>query len=869
MNLKTLYQQFIHISKYARWRDEDKRRETPEETVDRYIAFMCDEQCKGLIPDDVRKELRDGIMSLDVLPSMRALMTAGPALRRDNVAAYNCSYMAIDDVAVFDELLYILMCGTGVGFSVERQNITNLPAIPDVLRKSKTVIKVEDSRIGWANSLRELISMLYQGRIPEWDVSELRPAGAKLKTFGGRSSGPAPLEALFRFCVSTFKNAAGRKLNSIECHDICCKIGEVVVAGGVRRSACISLSNVSDDRMRSAKSGEWFRTAPWRRISNNSAAYTEKPGMDVFFKEWLALYESKSGERGIFNREAAVKHMAKAGRRDPNHQFGVNPCQPGFATVITKKGLRTMAEVKIGDVVWTGSIWARVANKQETGNKHVYRYETAAGRFIGTTNHRVVQAGIKIPVDDASSIDVARVSRVGLSRSFPIIGQHVADGMVLGACRGDIRDDGTISFRAPRQLAGHLDDDVLGGLVARDPYSPSRHAYRIATTLRAPALLPHYWRVIPDKYLYGNLSVVRSFLLGLFSVCGKITSGGNVRLRVQSKRMAEQVQDMLSAIGLRSRLAKIASLAPGGYTVTLERSSEAYMNNIGFLQYGPFYRPGLRSDSEHITVMSKIRAKAYLGVHPVYSLTVDDPEHTYCTSGLRVANCGEIVLRPSGLCNLSEVVVREADTLDDVRRKVRLATILGTMQATLTNFRYLRPIWAKNAKEEALLGVSLTGVMDNSLFGGREGKTALKTALEGLRDYAIEVNQEWSERLGINPAAAVTCQKPSGCATLDTRIKTDRGVLSFAELLHINGVDPRDLRDGTWIDPTVTVQAYDKNNTLQPITKLYINGVREVFEIEDESGNTFKFTGNHRLLTTQGWKRVDELTVEAEIISFD
>jgi len=449
MTQMTPYQQFIHMSRYSRWIEEKGRRETWDETVDRYINFMCDIQCEGKIPQEVRKELRDAIYNLEIMPSMRAMMTAGPALERDNVAAFNCSYLPIDNPKAFDELMYVLMCGAGVGFSVERQIITKLPKIAESVKPSDTTIVVKDSKIGWAQAYGELISLLYSGRIPRIDGRNVRKAGERLKTFGGRASGFLPLKDLCDFTINVFKNAAGRKLTSIECHDLCCKIGEIVVVGGVRRSAEISLSNLSDDRMRHAKSGDWWKTEPQRTLANNSVAYTEKPGMQQFIQEWTALYESKSGERGIFNREAVRDRIINVGRRDPDYEFGINPC-------------------------------------------------------------------------------------------------------------------------------------------------------------------------------------------------------------------------------------------------------------------------------------------------------------------------GEIILRPNGFCNLSEVIIRAEDTVEDLRRKVRLTTILGTMQATLTNFRYLRNVWKVNAEEEALLGVSLTGIFDNVLTSGREGKDVLKTTLNTLRDFAIDTNKEWASILGINQAGAVTCTKPSG-----------------------------------------------------------------------------------------------------------
>ena len=327
--LPTPYQQFIHKSRYARWLDDEQRRENWDETVDRYVGFMQDQVLMKhniKLDDKTVNELRDGILSLDVMPSMRAMMTAGPALSRDNICGYNCSYIPVDSPRAFDECMYILMCGTGVGFSVERENVDKLPVVSDNFDKSDIVIKVADSKPGWAKSLRELIALLYAGQVPSWDVSEIREAGAKLKIMGGRASGPQPLLDLFDFVVKVFKKASGRRLFPIECHDIMCKIGEVVVVGGVRRSALISLSNLNDDQMAHAKSGQWWETEPQRALANNSVAYKSKPEMGTFMREWLALYDSKSGERGMFNREAADKQVARNGRREQGHMWGTNPC---------------------------------------------------------------------------------------------------------------------------------------------------------------------------------------------------------------------------------------------------------------------------------------------------------------------------------------------------------------------------------------------------------------------------------------------------------------------------------------------------------------------------------------------------------------
>jgi len=318
--LPTDYQAFIHTSRYAKYFD-GKGRESWSETVDRYMGNVVGYD----IDHKVYNEIREAILGLEIMPSMRAMMTAGVALERDNTAGYNCSYLPVDDPKSFDEAMFILLCGTGVGFSVERQFINKLPEIPKLF-ESDTTIVVKDSKEGWAKAFRQLLVLLWAGEIPLWDVSRVRPAGARLKTFGGRASGPAPLVDLFNFAVKLFKEAEGRKLSSIECHDLMCKIGEIVVVGGVRRSAMISLSNLSDDRMRHAKSGNWWDNEPQRALANNSVAYTEKPDSLSFMREWMALVESGSGERGIFNREASKKQAAKNGRRDSDYDFGTNPC---------------------------------------------------------------------------------------------------------------------------------------------------------------------------------------------------------------------------------------------------------------------------------------------------------------------------------------------------------------------------------------------------------------------------------------------------------------------------------------------------------------------------------------------------------------
>ena len=462
MRLPTTYQEYIHLSRYARWDYNQGRRETWDETVERYFNFFTEwleEKHEYKLENGEKTELENVVKDLGVMPSMRCLMTAGPALKKENTAGYNCSYVKVDNQRSFDEILYVLMNGTGVGFSVEEEYTTQLPVIPDELYDTDTVIVVADSKLGWAKAFKELISLLYGGHVPKWDVSKVRPAGAPLKTFGGRASGPEPIVDLFNFTINTFRNAKGRKLKQIECHDIVCKTAEIVVVGGVRRSALISLSDLNDREMRFAKSGQWWEQNVQRALANNSVNYKEKPDVGTFMREWLSLYDSKSGERGIYNSMSAKRTV-----------------------------------------------------------------ERLNGRY--------------------------------------------RDG-----------------------------------------------------------------------------------------------SGDNIRRRI---------------------------------------------------------------------------AREDFGTNP----------------------CSEIILRSREFCNLSEVVIRRNDTRESLKAKVKHATILGTFQSTLTEFKYLSREWKRNCDEERLLGVSLTGIMDNPLTNGSKGK--LDELLEELRDVAYETNKEWAEKLGIPTSAAITCVKPSG-----------------------------------------------------------------------------------------------------------
>jgi ribonucleoside-triphosphate reductase len=467
--LPTEYQSFIHMSRYSRWLEEEGRRETWTETVGRLIVYFknqIDVNYKGIIKDKEWKELEEAILSLQVMPSMRALMTAGGALDRENVAAYNCSYIPIDSPKAFDEVLYILMNGTGVGFSVERQYADKLPTIPDQeFENTDDVISVADSKEGWARAFRDLISFLYTARIPKISVTKVRPAGARLKTFGGRASGPQPLVDLFDFTISKFKEARGRKLSSMECHDIVCKTGEVVVVGGVRRSALISLSNLSDQRIRGAKMGEWWNENPQRALANNSVAYTEKPDVGIFMKEWLSLYESKSGERGIFNRASAQAKAAENGRRDASWDFGTNPCSEIILrpnqfcnlTEVVCRSTDTMTtltkKVKIATIL--GTIQSTFTNFGYLRKR--WQNNTEEERLLG-----VSLTGIMDSVE-LNTID-------GLAPRLEVLKQHAVDTNKELAKKIGIPQSTAITCVKPSGTVSQLVDSASGIHARHNPY---------------------------------------------------------------------------------------------------------------------------------------------------------------------------------------------------------------------------------------------------------------------------------------------------------------------------------------------------------------------------------------------------------------
>lgn len=942
----TEYQEFIHLSRYARWLESEGRRETWEETVDRYIGYMIDEKCAGKIDDGTRGEIREGMLKLEVMPSMRCLMTSGPALRRDEAAGYNCSYLAIDDIAAFDEMLYLLMCGTGAGFSVERQFIDKLPDVAERLRSSKTTITVEDSKIGWANAYRELISMLYQGRIPEFDVSQVRKAGERLKTFGGRSSGPGPLIDLFKFTISTFKQACGRKLNSLECHDLCCKIGEIVVVGGVRR--CLP-------------EGALVQTVnglvPIEDINPGDMIITGGESAKV-------VAQVESGEQDILN----IKHENGDIQVTRKHRMAVLlPGTDGHPVMKFKRADQlTVNDVLVWDLAGTNGIKTKLP--EVTGNGHFNENEVFTPDLdeeiawligvvhgYGCVNSRSIS--ITTATDQVAILEksLSIFKRFGISGSITdghgdclrlrINSKPLADWFKMHIKRSNIPIEiPSFIINSTRNirwayLAGLFDADGRSREDGRLDQMSSIYkdfGYSVRSLLSSLGIGVYYGNVSAERRrkngeqahdsctlsIKGNTNRERWIReVGQFSISGKLdpdrkfSSPDDYRYPVElldypkgwKKTSSVTYQTAISRgfvkpspyaptpiceisiIGTANtydieveninRFTTSGLVVHNSALISLSNPSDDRMrhaktgewwNTAGhraLANNSACYTEKPESDRFLREWLALIESKS--GERGIFNRAAAkkvverngrrDPNHEFGCNP-----CSEILLRSCGFCNLSEVVVRSTDTVEDVERKVRLATIVGTIQSTLTDFRYLRKKWQDNAEEECLLGVSLTGVMDNKLFSGRDGKKNLSAALDGLREYAISVNKEWSKKLGVNQSVAITCNKPSGCRPWDSLVTTDNGILTLEELFENHQYGDK------WGDYSGSSSAMIEDGKTTPITKTYVNGKSPVLEIEMNFGLTVRSTPNHKWFVkshkstswekkVNQWKRTDEI----------
>jgi len=789
------YRGFIAKSRYARWLEEENRRETWSETVNRYIDFMADHMDKnypGAISNDFWTEAADMILQHKVMPSMRALMTAGPALERSNVAGYNCSFMPVDSLRSFDEALYILMNGTGLGFSVETKYVCQLPVMPNAFRQVKDVVVVGDSKEGWAKAYRQLINHLVNGQIPVIDPTQLRPAGARLKTFGGRSSGPQPLIDLFDFTIKIFVQAAGRQLTDIEVHDIMCKIGDVVVVGGVRRSALISMSDLDSFDMAKAKSGAWWEDYGHRRLANNSATYYAKPSIGEFLREWTSLYESKSGERGIVNM-ADLKSNKNAPRRDTSKIAGLNPCLTGETWVITEDGPRQISDIlNVETKLMLNGKLNDSTGFFKTGTKQVFRINTRFGHTVrATQDHRFMTTdGWKslsdiLPGDSLvlSNNNGATWGGPGTENQGYVLGLLVGDGCVSGSrALIDVWENG---LDIKHKVESVVDDAEFKLQTQVGEEKKWRLSSRTVTEwARQFGLLDN--KRVTKEIESASSDFYHGFLRGYFdadgSVQGDRIKGRSVRLTSISLDNLGGVQRMLGRLGI---LGKIYARRDAGVKMLPDSNREmspyycqalseviisresigVFANKIGFVDSAKAKKLADMLSGTRSMYKSKFEAEVLSiepeGIEDVYDAIVPDV-NAFDANGIYTHNCGEIKLRPYQFCNLTEVIIEEDDDITSLSNKVNVASILGTIQSSFTNFRYLRKIWKDNCEEERLLGVSLTGQFGNKLMSGREGTDELAKALNIMRLTAITANMVIADAMGINCSAAITTVKPSG-----------------------------------------------------------------------------------------------------------
>lgn len=759
VSLPSLYSEYIHATRYARWSDELGRREMWHETIDRFISFVTHRtSLRGYEMSDEDVEfIRSSVLRTEAMPSMRALMTAGPAAERDNIALFNCCGIVVDDPRAFDEALYMLMCGCGVGFSVERQFIADLPEVPDVIFDSEDLIVVSDSRKSWAASYRKLLAMLWAGHAPRWDLSQLRPAGARLKTFGGRSAGPAPLNDLFRYTIVIFKKAVGRRLTSIECHGLMCKIGDIVVSGGVRRSALISLSNPSDERMRDAKSGNWMKTDPHFALANNSAVWTDKPDAGRFMREWIALYESKSGERGIVNRQALIKQVESTGRRKSHYDDGspipfvVNPCFVGETLVDTAEG-----RIRIDEL----------ATRYASGEALPMTFAFDTEQTLPVLR-RIRRAWV---TKMSTEIVEVRTSKGVVVRCTPEHQFLVRNGLRLPGGRyveaKDLKSGDRLrkiarfvnEQRSDRRYINHrVTDDVANGTV-----NQARFMWEQAYGPIPDGMDVHHVNEDPTDDRLSNFD-----LIDKGTHLSHHSSGSSNPRYIETER--ETLVEVYERAMAYSRCRRLTwhcwdrAVRELGYVGIVSRGNAT--KGIRGLTWAEFEsdlkvdQPLVNDSVESVTWIDLDEAV------PVYDVEVDGTHNfAIASEGVEhtiiVHNCSEAVLRPAGLCNLTEIVARADDTIDDLRRKATAATIMGTIQSSCTDFSYLRPIWKQNADEECLLGVSITGEMDHPVLSLQNEES--ERWKNELRALCVSVNEDWAERLDINQSAAATLQKPSG-----------------------------------------------------------------------------------------------------------
>ena len=781
-----VFGEFIFKRTYSRWIDSEQRRENWDETVERYRNYFLERFDLPRKMEDRFNNACDRVLNKEVMPSMRCIWTAGKALDKENMSGFNCTFITIDRIKSFADLLYLLMSGCGVGYSVERQVIAKLPDVPSELVESDDAVVFGDSKLGWAEGLLEYLTKIYDGTIPKYDLSFIRPKGARLKTFGGKAGGSDDLKTLLDYLKVAMLNARGRRLNSLETHDVCCMIAQVVVSAGIRRSACISLSNLSDQRMRNCKTGEFWKTEPQRSMCNNSVAYTEKPDIRIFMQEWLALFESGAGERGIFNRESSLEQFKKLGRSiadsDGNkYVIGSNPCTTGDTLLLTDEGHFPIKDLVNTEVsIWNGTEFSDVV-PFSTGTNQIYHVELSNGVSTDCTGYHEWMLTDGAP----RSNDAARVKTIDLTPgdklvkyTMPVIDvgedRDANEMYSLGFYAGDGNDGYHFSWLYSTKYCCR--PRLIGTFTSDGKRSRERwvHGY-----------IQNRFEVPINSTLKNKLE----WFAGLLDSDGCIIRNPNsVGLQISSvnSRFLRDVRLMLVTLGVQC---KIVGGSPAGSKKMPDGrgGSKLYMCkaieriNLSAMDVSHLISLGLQCSRLELDSHSPNRnASRFVTIKSVEdsgyveeTFCVNEPKnHTATFNGIVTSQCGEIFLRPNQACNLSEVIIRPEDTLKVLMDKVESATVLGCMQSCLTDNKFIDSTWKENMEEERLLGVSMTGTRDHPVLG--KVTQLAEIWLSTLRDHAHDVAQECSEVLNINKPVAITTCKPSG--TVSALINSSSGI---------------------------------------------------------------------------------------------
>jgi hypothetical protein len=754
---KKILSDVIVYSKYARYLPKFKRRETWEEIVDRNKNMHIKKY--PFLKDEIEEKYKL-IYDKKVLPSSRSLQFAGKPIEVAPNRMYNCCALPIDDWSVFGEIMFLLLGGSGVGFSVQFHHVDKLSPLTKPIKRNRRYL-IADSIEGWAESINVLMRAYFFGLSnPIFDFSDIRPKGAPLITSGGKAPGPKPLkDCLYKIKGILDEKDSGDKLTSLEAYDILCHISDAVLSGGIRRAACAALFSLDDMDMLTCKSGLWYEDNPQRARANNSAMIMRHRIKRKEFKElWKRIERNKTGEPGFFLSN--------------NMEMLVNPCQPARATVLTTSGISTIGDVVEGDFIWSGKRFTKVVKKWSTGIKDVFEYKTRAGIFIGTENHRVVSGGEKIEVKDAVSIDTSQGEKNTfvdpLWKKHPERLTYIMDGLLIG--------DGT-KHKASGNLIGLMIgendkdyfDNEINCCIDRHRPGINKYFYEIrGNTITDEELPETYSRNIPDRYFFGDFYTKAMFLRGLYSANGSIVLN-RICLKAASFALIDRVQQMLSSLGIKSyyttNKSKKINFKNGeykckeSYDLNISTDRRVFANLIGFIQ--KYKNKKLdkicQKESKEGKNNYEIVETVHVGKEEVFDLTVEAEEHTYWTGGLLVSNCFEVSILPQSFCNLTTLNASDLSSIQDLEERIKVASFIGTLQASYTDFHFLRDEWKKNTEKTALLGMSMTGIASGDVL-----KYNLKEAVE----VAIEENKRVAEMIGINPAARLTVVKPEGTSSL-------------------------------------------------------------------------------------------------------